>query len=447
MSGLEVILPRNKDIGPPIDAESAILQASSDIELKPSGGGCGQLDAEMAAGGKNEVGTGTVEDKGIGNGENCPNVRNGAQATLSNLQQRQQFVNNMRGNKRKKRRQNKKRKYKPYSKLSWQERRELEDRETKRANRVREEMFAHGQPLAPYNTTQFLMEDHNDLADLDSKLIMVVRRGGGRARESSVSQDDSELGDEEFYSSPEDEEEFLTREFSTAYEDLHAERLNSMSKAELIAECRGLEARAESLERRIREMSGTRATSDGEGGGESVVNVQLITMGLTDDNTQNAEEEPGDSEESDKLRSLKMELAKLTEENERLRAENESLRSGKTVDALCEAGGEVEMAEVGDTPARSPSQSSTSSSSSSSTSVDSDSDSTASTASCCTSRCECRSSPEREDIIPPEPLNVTEGQLEEDAAGLPMLNGDHQDDGDPDALECDARVEEPDPIP
>ncbi|XP_046397450.1 protein HEXIM1 [Ischnura elegans] len=447
MSGLEVILPCNKNLGPQIDAESAILQATSELELKPSVGGRSQLDAEMAAGGKNEVGTGTLQDKDSGDGENCPNVRNGAQTTKSNLQPRQQHMNNMKGNKRKKRRQNKKRKYKPYSKLSWQERRELEDRETKRANRVREEMFAHGQPVAPYNTTQFLMEDHNDLADLDSQLIMVGRRGGGRARESSISQDDSELGDEEFYSSPEDEEEFLTREFSTAYEDLHAERLNSMSKAELIAECRGLEARADSLERRLRELSGARGVSDGEVGGESESDVQPVTKDLCDENTQNADDDAVDTEESDKMRNLRMELARLTEENERLRAENESLRLGKTVDAHCEAGGEVEMAEVDENPSGSPSQSMSSSSSSSTTSVDSDSDSTASTASCCTSRCECRSSPERDATIPSDRPDPDDALQEDDGADLPMLNGVHQEEGDPDPVDCDARADDPDPIP
>ncbi|XP_071451661.1 protein HEXIM1-like [Hetaerina americana] len=427
MSGLEVILPLNKDIGPQIVAGTAILQATSELELKPSGGGRSQLDAGMAAGGKNEVGTGTVEEKESGDGENCPNVRHGPQTTMSNLQPPQQSMNNMKGNKRKKRRQNKKRQYKPYSKMSWQERRELEDRETKRANRVREEMFAHGQPVAPYNTTQFLMEDHNDLADLDSKLLMVGRRGAGRARESSVSQDDSELGDEEFYSSPEDEEEFLTREFSTAYEDLHTERLSSMSKAELVAECRGLEARADRLEKRLLELSGSRGISDGEAGRDSESDVQPVMKELSDENTQNADEEEVDSGDSAKFRNLRMELARLTVKNERLRAENESLRLGKTVDAHCEAGGEVEMAEVDDNAGASPV-----------------SDSTASTASCCTSRCDCRSSPDKDVTIPSDAVDAPQ---EDDDADLPVLSSVHQEDGDPDAVDFDARAGDPDPIP
>lgn len=49
-------------------------------------------------------------------------------------------------------------KWKPYSKLSWEEKLELEKREEKRAEGVRAERFKHGIPVAPYNTTQFLLE-------------------------------------------------------------------------------------------------------------------------------------------------------------------------------------------------------------------------------------------------------------------------------------------------
>ncbi|KAL3218131.1 hypothetical protein MRX96_031818 [Rhipicephalus microplus] len=53
--------------------------------------------------------------------------------------------------------------------------------------------------------------------------------GHHRHRENSIN--DSVDSSDEFYSSPEDEEDFLQKQFSEAYEDVHAERLNSMSKA------------------------------------------------------------------------------------------------------------------------------------------------------------------------------------------------------------------------
>jgi protein HEXIM1/2 len=53
-------------------------------------------------------------------------------------------------------------------------------------------------------------------------------------------------------SSLDDEEEFLNRDFSNAYDVIHAERLNSMTKIELIQEYQLLEERVETLERKIR---------------------------------------------------------------------------------------------------------------------------------------------------------------------------------------------------
>jgi hypothetical protein len=44
--------------------------------------------------------------------------------------------------------------------MSWTERRALEEKEAVRANQKREDAFKHGHPVAPYNTTQYLMEDH-----------------------------------------------------------------------------------------------------------------------------------------------------------------------------------------------------------------------------------------------------------------------------------------------
>ncbi|KAM5135043.1 protein HEXIM1-like [Mantella aurantiaca] len=71
------------------------------------------------------------------------------------------------GRKRHRRRPSKKKRpWKPYNKLTWEEKKRLEEREAQRASRVRAEMFAKGQPVAPYNTTQFLMDDH-DLEEPD----------------------------------------------------------------------------------------------------------------------------------------------------------------------------------------------------------------------------------------------------------------------------------------
>ncbi|GBL92574.1 Protein HEXIM1 [Araneus ventricosus] len=137
-----------------------------------------------------------------------------------------------------------KRKWKPYCKLSWTERRELEERNSRRANRIREEMSASGLPLAPYNTTQFLMDDHcSEVPDYNTFPIFT------RHRDNSNSVDSSD----EFYSCPEDEEEFLQRQFVQTYEDLQSERLQAMTKNELVEEYVRLEDQVEELEKTLEE--------------------------------------------------------------------------------------------------------------------------------------------------------------------------------------------------
>lgn len=220
--------------------------------------------------------------------------------------------------KRKRRRgKSKRRRVKPYSR-SWQERSNADDRESsKRSNSVRAKLFSGGQPVAPNNTTQFLMEDHNDLQNLDVKLQAVTTNSDGssmsvmqrpsRARDSSLSVDS---GEDYFYSSPEDEGDFLSKEFSNAYEDLHAERLNSLSKSQLIQEYLQMEAKVDTLEKRLKktnpDIKGDPDTSDCDkeekkDGGNEVGSLQKVTF-------------------------LKQEIDKLYVENEQLRRENDRLR-------------------------------------------------------------------------------------------------------------------------
>ena len=117
---------------------------------------------------------------------------------------------------------------------------------------------------APFNSTQFLMNDHeNDTLDyLDSALgvrrkepnsaASSIRerpiRKINRARDSSFSLD----SDEDFYySSPEDEEDFVNQEFIKEYDNVRTNRLVDMPKAELIQEYLLMENRVDSLEKRL----------------------------------------------------------------------------------------------------------------------------------------------------------------------------------------------------
>lgn len=114
-----------------------------------------------------------------------------------------------------------------------------------------------------------------------------------RTRDSSFSMD----SDGEFYSSPEDEESFLRKDFDDTYENLRAERLNQMSKNELIEEFLQLEKRVDVLNKRIKVKFGD------------------IDIEAEEDNFN-----PGTEE-------FQKEIERLLIENETLKRENTDLRN------------------------------------------------------------------------------------------------------------------------
>jgi len=177
-------------------------------------------------------------------------------------------VNGAGGNKRKRSRRKHKagkhhnRKWKPYDKLTWDERKVLDERETRRANLKREELFAAGQPMAPYNTTQFLMEQHQGSYDrLDMLGDTRTSRPHTRDRDAGAEGADGGSGsldssEEWNYDSADEDEEYLMgeKDFAEAYENYHAERLHSLSKEELVREYLELEAKTENLEKRLKQL-------------------------------------------------------------------------------------------------------------------------------------------------------------------------------------------------
>ncbi|XP_057653905.1 protein HEXIM1 [Diorhabda carinulata] len=136
-------------------------------------------------------------------------------------------------------------------------------------------------PEAPHNSNQFLLEDHALMEGLDKNLMSP---NALRTRDSSFSVD----SEGEFYSSPDDGQQFLIKDFDDQYESVQAERLQSMSKSELIEEYLALEDKLEKL-------------------------------------IKGQQKEEDDSEDS--RSDLKQEVERLTLENERLRRENDILRS------------------------------------------------------------------------------------------------------------------------
>ncbi|XP_029363765.1 protein HEXIM1 [Echeneis naucrates] len=207
------------------------------------------------------IATGPHQNSQIGAADGKPGQDRPLQETLNRVQDESLHVDSdtgldaRLGKKRHRRRTSKKkRNWKPYYKLSWEEKKALEEKETARASRLREEMFAKGLPVAPYNTTQFLMDEH-DREEPDLNTETGVRRpsGVGLRMEDTGSEEDLFDNDEE-----EDDDgsgggsdgigragnaggEFLQRDFSETYEMYHVESLQNMTKQELVQEYLELE--------------------------------------------------------------------------------------------------------------------------------------------------------------------------------------------------------------
>ncbi|EGW08208.1 protein HEXIM2 [Cricetulus griseus] len=141
-----------------------------------------------------------------------------------------------------------KRHWRPYLELSWAEKQQRDERQSQRASRVREEMFAKGQPLAPYNTTQFLMDDR-DLEEPNLDVLHGLSHPG--------SSGENEAGDSDGQGRAHGE--FQQRDFSEAYERYHTESLQGRSKQELVRDYLDLERRlsqAEQESRRLQQLQG-----------------------------------------------------------------------------------------------------------------------------------------------------------------------------------------------
>lgn len=141
-----------------------------------------------------------------------------------------------------------KRQWKPYLELSWEEKQQRDERQSQRACRVREEMFAKGQPVAPYNTTQFLMDDQNP----EEPNLDVSHRTSHPGSSGESEAEDSDGQDQA-------RGEFQQRNFSETYERCYTENLQGLSKPKLVQDYLELERRlsqAEAETRRLQRLQG-----------------------------------------------------------------------------------------------------------------------------------------------------------------------------------------------
>lgn len=220
---------------------------------------------------------------------------------------------------RKKRRRGKsKRKLmKPFSKIPWK------NDQSKRNNRFRKIVLA--KTHAPFNNNQFLMEIHKPEPE---NSFHILRTPSARTRDSSFSVDSEE---NYFFSLPEDEEEYLTKEFSSVYEDAQSERLSNMSKDDLIQEYLLLEAKYDNLVKRT-ERSKAKCLEEDKDITVRDASVTDRDSMLTDRDTSgtsigsSAVDEQSFSEFTQRIKEQEEQIHSLQLENEKLRLENEHLR-------------------------------------------------------------------------------------------------------------------------
>lgn len=131
------------------------------------------------------------------------------------------------------------RRWKPYDKMSWTEKKELEEKETRRATQKREHAFASGHPVAPYNTTQFLMDDHckNEAISPD-----LHRHNSKDSNPSNDSESSSEFYDDE------GNDGFQERNFIDTFNDIRMQNLMKKSKEDLVRDYVEIVTRLESVE-------------------------------------------------------------------------------------------------------------------------------------------------------------------------------------------------------
>ena len=232
----------------------------------------------------------------------------------------------------KKRRPRRSRKPKPYGQRNQQQQQQrrrahsdfdgrtseslLNQDEEKKAKLIKLRMIHYGKPFAPYNTTQFLMEDQNvrepevtgqikRVFDNESSQKEEEETGRKSRNESFSTRDGSES--DEYYSSPDDEQGFQQKQFSEIYETVHAERISSMSKRELVQEFLLLEEKAEDLEKKLKDAKIALSEMRGK-----------HTLPISPSSSP----PPVFDSREEEVTRLQREVARLMRENERLRCLN-----------------------------------------------------------------------------------------------------------------------------
>lgn len=188
-------------------------------------------------------------DSGVVNNETKIEKSNEEMLNETDKTQKRRKKHTRRGSKKNKPRKPR-HKFKPYNTLTWDEKRKLGEHDALRAMQRRKELsLQKGCPIAPYNTTQFLMEEHKVLENFDEK---VLSNSYSKPDYTSAESNTDNPCTLDTSSSSISDDEYFDKDFDEFYTRVHIDTLNSFSKDDLISYISELEVKIENLEKYVR---------------------------------------------------------------------------------------------------------------------------------------------------------------------------------------------------
>ncbi|KAE9529691.1 hypothetical protein AGLY_011787 [Aphis glycines] len=174
---------------------------------------------------------------------------------------------------------------------------------------MKDGMLFRDKAVAPNNTNQFLMDDHNDGPDMDKRLFARYNNENGRTRNSSHTSLESEA--EQMYSSSDDDGTSIQKEFIESYRLVQEEELAGLTQNELVQRVIELEEKVQMLEsnNNKRYKKNTDTCSNG---------------------TPNEDGEENPSIDAEEFKLLQIKYRELTSQNQVLLAEVENLKQKQT---------------------------------------------------------------------------------------------------------------------
>lgn len=146
------------------------------------------------------------------------------------------------------------RRWKPYSKMTPEEKQQAESREAARAAKRERDLM--GKPAAPWNTTQFIMEEHG-CGEMNLSTCSINRT----ISVGSCSASEEDAYDESLEESGVESGVFWNRDYETVVAEMEEESLRALSHVELVQQCLQLKEEVRRLREEKSSLTATNTTT------------------------------------------------------------------------------------------------------------------------------------------------------------------------------------------